>query len=70
MIDDMLDQLQHAKYFTKMDLKSGYHQVRVKEEHTWKIAFNTRQRLYEWLLTPFSLCNAPAKLMRLMNDVL
>eukprot|EP00253_Pinus_taeda_P026624 PITA_26624 len=42
-IDDFLDQLQQAKYFTKQDLKSGYHQVRVKEEDTWKTAFKTMQ---------------------------
>jgi len=40
-IDDLLDQLQQEKYFTKLDLKFGYHQVRVKEEDTWKTAFKT-----------------------------
>jgi hypothetical protein len=67
-IDNLLEQLQHVKYFTKLDLKSGYHIVCVKEEDTWKITFKTRQGLYEWLVMPFGLCNAQTTFMRLMND--
>jgi len=69
-IDDFLDQLHHANYFTQLDVKLGYHHVRVKEEDTWETTFKTRQGLYQWLVMRFGLCHAPTTSMCLMNDVL
>jgi hypothetical protein len=70
LANELMDRLQGAKIFTKLDLRGGYNHIRIKEGEEWKTAFGTRYGHYEYTVMPFGLCNAPASFMRMMNEIL
>jgi len=70
LISEALDRLGGPKYFTKLDIKDAYHNIRIREGDQWKTTFSTKLGTYEYVVMQFGLCNAPAAFERWINEVL
>ena len=68
-MNELRDRVRGAKIFTKLDLKSGYTLIRIKEDDEWKTAFRTRYGLFEYKIMPSGLTNAPARFQNMMNEI-
>lgn len=70
LVNELMDELNESKFFSELDLQSGYHQVRMRKEDIAKTAFQTHQRYFEFKVMPFSLTNAHVIFQALMNSIL
>ena len=69
LISTLLDKLKGTRYFTKLDLRSGYNNVRIKDGDQWKAAFKTSRGLFEPMVMFFGLCNSPATFQQMMDEI-
>ena len=69
LISELVDKVKGAKYFSKMDIRWGYNNIRIKEGDEWKAAFKTNRGLFEPTVMFFGLCNSPATFQNMMNDI-